>query len=37
MDPTAGLEDVAKRKFLTLQGLELQPLGLVIFSIACLK
>jgi hypothetical protein len=25
--PTAGLDDVDKRKFLTLQGLELRPLG----------
>jgi hypothetical protein len=27
MGPTAGLDDVEKRKFLTLQGLELQPVG----------
>jgi hypothetical protein len=25
--PTAGLDDVEKRKFLTLLGLELRPLG----------
>jgi hypothetical protein len=28
MDPIAGLDDVEKRKFLNLPGLELQPLGL---------
>jgi hypothetical protein len=27
VDPRAGLDDVEKRKFLTLSGLELQPLG----------
>jgi hypothetical protein len=27
VDPRAGLDDVEKRKFLTLPGLELQPLG----------
>jgi hypothetical protein len=27
MDPTAGLDDVKKRKFLTPPGLELLPLG----------
>jgi hypothetical protein len=27
VDPRAGLNDVDKRKFLTLSGLELQPLG----------
>jgi hypothetical protein len=27
VDTRAGLEDVEKRKFLTLQGLELRPLG----------
>jgi hypothetical protein len=27
VDPRAGLEDVEKRKFLTLPGLELRPLG----------
>jgi hypothetical protein len=27
IDPRAGLDDVEKRKFLTLPGLELQPLG----------
>jgi hypothetical protein len=27
VDPRAGLEDVEKRKFLTLSGLELRPLG----------
>jgi hypothetical protein len=27
MDPRAGLDDVEKRKFLTLPGLELQPLS----------
>jgi hypothetical protein len=27
MDPRAGLDDMEKRKFLTLQGLELRPLG----------
>jgi hypothetical protein len=27
VDPKAGLEDVEKRKFLTLPGLELRPLG----------
>jgi hypothetical protein len=27
MDPKFGLDDVEKRKFLTLQGLELRPLG----------
>jgi hypothetical protein len=27
VDPTAGLDDVEKRKFLTLPGLELRPLG----------
>jgi hypothetical protein len=27
LDPRAGLDDVEKRKFLTLPGLELQPLG----------
>jgi hypothetical protein len=27
VDPRAGLDDVKKRKFLTLQGLELRPLG----------
>jgi hypothetical protein len=27
MGPTAGLDDVEKRKFLTLLGLELRPLG----------
>jgi hypothetical protein len=27
VDPRAGLEDVEKRKFLTLPGLELKPLG----------
>jgi hypothetical protein len=27
VDPRAGLDDVEKRKFLTLLGLELQPLG----------
>jgi hypothetical protein len=27
MDPRAGLDDVEKRKFLPLPGLELQPLG----------
>jgi hypothetical protein len=27
MDPSAGLDDVEKRKFLTLTGLELRPLG----------
>jgi hypothetical protein len=27
MDPRAGLDDVEKRKFLTLPGLELRPLG----------
>jgi hypothetical protein len=26
-DPTAGLDDVEKKKFLTLPGLELRPLG----------
>jgi hypothetical protein len=28
VDPKAGLDDVEKRKFLTLPGLELRPLGL---------
>jgi hypothetical protein len=28
LDPRAGLDDVERRKFLTLQGLELRPLGL---------
>jgi hypothetical protein len=28
VDPRAGLDDVEKRKFLNLRGLELQPLGL---------
>jgi hypothetical protein len=27
MDPRAGLDNMEKRKFLTLPGLELQPLG----------
>jgi hypothetical protein len=27
VDPTAGLDDVEKRKFLTLPGLEVRPLG----------
>jgi hypothetical protein len=27
VDPTAGLNDMEKRKFLTLPGLELRPLG----------
>jgi hypothetical protein len=27
VDPRAGLDDVEKRKFFTLQGLELRPLG----------
>jgi hypothetical protein len=27
VDPRAGLEDVEKRKFLTIPGLELQPFG----------
>jgi hypothetical protein len=27
VDPRAGLDDVEKRKFLTLPGLELRPLG----------
>jgi hypothetical protein len=27
LDPRAGLDDMEKRKFLTLQGLELRPLG----------
>jgi hypothetical protein len=27
VNPRAGLDDVEKRKFLTLQGLELRPLG----------
>jgi hypothetical protein len=27
VDPRAGLDNVEKRKFLTLQGLELRPLG----------
>jgi hypothetical protein len=27
VDPRAGLDEVEKRKFLTLPGLELQPLG----------
>jgi hypothetical protein len=27
VDPTAGLDDLEKRKFLTLHGLELQPLS----------
>jgi hypothetical protein len=27
VDPRAGLDDVVKRKFLTLQGLELRPFG----------
>jgi hypothetical protein len=27
MDPRAGLDDMEKRKFLTLLGLELRPLG----------
>jgi hypothetical protein len=27
MGPTVGLDDVDKRKFLTLPGLELRPLG----------
>jgi hypothetical protein len=27
VDPRAGMNDVEKRKFLTLQGLELRPLG----------
>jgi hypothetical protein len=27
VDPRAGLDDVEKRKFLTLQGLELKPIG----------
>jgi hypothetical protein len=27
MDPGAGLDDAERRKFLTLPGLELQPLG----------
>jgi hypothetical protein len=27
VDPTEGLDDVEKRKFLTLPGLELRPLG----------
>jgi hypothetical protein len=27
VDPRAGLDDVEKRKFLTLSGLELRPLG----------
>jgi hypothetical protein len=27
VDPKAGLNDVEKRKFLTLSGLELRPLG----------
>jgi hypothetical protein len=27
VDPTAGLGDMEKRKFLTLPGLELRPLG----------
>jgi hypothetical protein len=27
VDPRAGLDDVEKRKFLILQGLELRPLG----------
>jgi hypothetical protein len=27
VDPIAGLDDVEKRKFLTLPGLELRPLG----------
>jgi hypothetical protein len=27
VDPTAGLDDLEKRKFLTLPGLELRPLG----------
>jgi hypothetical protein len=27
VDPRAGLDDAEKRKFLTLPGLELQPLG----------
>jgi hypothetical protein len=27
VDPTAGLDDVEKRVFLTLPGLELRPLG----------
>jgi hypothetical protein len=27
MDPKAGLDDMEKRKFLTLPGLELRPLG----------
>jgi hypothetical protein len=27
MDPKAGLDDVEKRKFLNLPGLELRPLG----------
>jgi hypothetical protein len=28
VDPGAGLDDLEKRKFLTLPGLELRPLGL---------
>jgi hypothetical protein len=28
MDPRAGLDDLEKRKFLTLRGLELRPLGM---------
>jgi hypothetical protein len=27
VDPTVGLDDVKKRKFLTISGLELRPLG----------
>jgi hypothetical protein len=27
VDPRAGLDDLEKRKFLTLEGLELRPLG----------
>jgi hypothetical protein len=32
VDPRAGLDDMVKRKFLTLPGLELQPLGRPAYS-----
>jgi hypothetical protein len=37
VDPRSGLDDVEKRKFLTLPGLELRPHGLPARSISGLK